>query len=752
MAKKRKPSKNNGRSDRFRDYGLIAHPLSIADQEVIKEGLIASATAQIEAFPNLQETLLELFRRVFPIHLIAIVGQYGLFSPVSSEGISDRTLMAGIQQHHVELLQAFSLTLDDGEWGSLPAKPQDVEIVIETVKALADAFHARRFLEAQQVEEKNERYQLLLREKMRLHTQMIRNWGHFGQVVDITRRLYAPLDTLLEEMHGFSATDLIDVAHAMLKLHERRSSDRFQKLKLVFAEKTVRGAIRRYYAIFMPGEDPSLFLSAIPREWSLDMVRQRLLAHADILLAPQACHTVDDLAAATSLPGATVGKILDALAFVPGALASSDPEHLFLGNPVWLKPAIQMGSDYFIPAPQSIFSFIHLIVRGLATTPELKKALEQRRARFLEDELASLLSAALPGADVRADVQWQLEGRGYQTDVVAKLDRVIVIAEAKSAALTDAGLRGAPDRIRRHVSDLIVDPSRQSLRLEQLIQRASKGDEDAQAMLAPFGADFADADEIVRISVTLDDFSIIASSEQELRLAGWLPDDVPMGCTIGIADLAAVADMLGDPAQLVHYLAERQRIQKTLQVLGDEMDFLGFYLRSGFNIAAIERDKPRLSISGMSAEVDRWFMNRELGRKTPKPRLSQNSYFAKVIGEVRRHARPGWLIITLDLLRAFDSEEQAEVVKELDQLRREAIRRRKEIDRTATITITPPANRRTAILFHIYPPEQAARRHALSAQLGAMALETSGRDRCLLIGRDTSRWNDPYAYIGFAEA
>ncbi|MER9139339.1 hypothetical protein NKI20_24330 [Mesorhizobium sp. M0830] len=50
--------------------------------------------------------------------------------------------MAGIQQDPVELLQAFALTLADGEWGSSPATPQDVEIVIEAAGACR-CVHAR---------------------------------------------------------------------------------------------------------------------------------------------------------------------------------------------------------------------------------------------------------------------------------------------------------------------------------------------------------------------------------------------------------------------------------------------------------------------------------------------------------------------------------------------------------------------------------------------------------------------------------
>lgn|GEM_PF-2451721 len=525
MTRKRKaptPKGKGRRGGRPVADRLAVHPVSMADQAAIKDELVANAAFQVEAFPQLQADLLTLFRRVHPLHLIAIVGQYGLFAPVSNQGIADGTLMEGIQQHHVELMQAFALALSDAEWGVSPATPKDVEQAVDTVKALADAFHARRFLEAENVEEKSERYRLMLREKIRLHTQMIRNWGHFGQVVDITRRLYLPLDPLLREAHGFAGTELISVAKAMLDLHQKRSSARFQQLQRVFAEQTVRGAVSRYYALFMPSEDPAPFLAMLPAEWPLDTVRQRLLAHADTQLARQASYAPDDLAATTGLPAGVVNAVLGALAFAPGALASMDREHLFLGNPVWTVPAIDLGSDYFVPAPQSIFSFIHAIMRRLATTPELKKALERRRAEFLETELAELLAEALPGAQVQSDIAWSLDGRRYQTDVVAKLDRVVVIAEAKSAALTEAALRGAPERVRKHVGELIVEPSQQSLRLAGLIERASGGDADARAILTPFGDDFFDVDEVVRLSVTLDDFSIIASSEPELRLVARL--------------------------------------------------------------------------------------------------------------------------------------------------------------------------------------------------------------------------------------
>ncbi len=103
-----------------------------------------------------------------------------------------------------------------------------------------------------------------------------------------------------------------------------------------------------------------------------------------------------------------------------------------------------------------------------------------------------------------------------RTDVAA-IDKTILIVEGKSAALSAPGLRGAPERVKRHVRELILDPSEQSARLEAMIWRGKAGDPDASASLSPFGIDFGQTERVVRISVTLDDLSVLASSRTRIQ-------------------------------------------------------------------------------------------------------------------------------------------------------------------------------------------------------------------------------------------
>src|SRR5438105_1843448 len=100
---------------------VVRHPFSGIDHKIIREAVIEMAAAKQAAFPDLLKTLLDVFRRCFPPHILATLAAYGLMTGVSDEGVADRALTDKIQQHHVELLQALLLTLPFDEWGREPA-------------------------------------------------------------------------------------------------------------------------------------------------------------------------------------------------------------------------------------------------------------------------------------------------------------------------------------------------------------------------------------------------------------------------------------------------------------------------------------------------------------------------------------------------------------------------------------------------------------------------------------------------------
>lgn len=188
--------------------------------------------------------------------------------------------------------------------------------------------------------------------------------------------------------------------------------------------------------------------------------------------------------------------------------------------------------------------------------------------------------------------------------------------------LTPQGLRGAPDRVKRHVSDMVLYPSQQSARLATLITSAKEGDAAAEAIVRQIGIDPASVDQIIRISVTLDDFSVLSSAEADFKEIGWVPADHQLAPTITIADLICISDILDHPLTYLHYLGERIYLQKSFSLFGDELDFLGLYLITGFNIAGLREEDCIFSASGMSEPLDRYYISRDAGIPLPKRNLS----------------------------------------------------------------------------------------------------------------------------------
>jgi hypothetical protein len=673
---------------------------------------------------------------------------YGLQARVSDEGIAEKGLISKLEQHHIELLQALTLTLPFAEWGELPAVPEDIQKVIDTIIELAAAFHHRRFKALEDEADLQARTVLDLQERLRLHTQMVRNWGYFSEVVQISMELYAPLDELFHEAFGFGASDLIITARHLVALLESHSNERFKWLKRVFREHTITRLVRAYYKNYPSVKgNADEFLKGIPEGVTREEVAHKLLAHANLSLAEIMTFTPGETARQSGLSVEVTKRVLDALSLPPGSLPEKDPEHLFMGNPIWRSPAIQMGGEFFCPMPQSVFSHIHEVMRSLADKAGLKEAIERQRASYLEAKVKELLSAALPTAQLRHGVKWRINAAEYETDHVAAIDRSIVVVEDKSAALTAPGLRGAPDRVRRHISDLIVASSEQSARLEEMIWQAKAGDAKAIECLAPFELNFANTERIVRISVTLDDFSILASAEGDLKEAGWIPREMALAPTLNLADFQAVIDILGRPSFFLHYLAERGRIQKALRILADEMDFLGLYLQAGFNVSSLENEKILLALTGMSAPIDRYYDSRDAGVTLTKPKPKLSPYFSDLIGAIEKRARPRWSIVTTDLLRCASYKEQKKIDKVLMKLKAGVERNWRDPEHECSLVVSPPEIRDTAVVFYAYPPQLASRRKEIVEELASKALKMSGRERCVMICRNTARWDEPYMSI-----
>lgn len=728
---------------RVKDNPLTLEPFGIAPEkhEEFRKSMLAAASVAVDAFPGRYEALTTLLSRTSPTDLLAVFNGYGMQAGLANNG-GHAKILPDIEQHHGELLQAILLTLPVERWGGGVVTPAITHTLFEIMPTLSQAFFMQRLLDAEAIEHDKEAMAIRsLGQRVLMHTHSVRNWGYFGHVVDQCRQLYAGLDGAMTAHHGFSASDCIDVLAALVSLLEARQERHWGLLGKILREGRDAKQLLRAYFRHVPAAAGPNPMTDPPPGIGRDQLMGLIMGHFDLRLVDTATFVPADLAAVSGKTQDVAAAVLAAISFAPGDLIDARPEHLFLDNPVWDRPAIALDGRFFCPMPQIAFSHIHRLMDRLSSEGALQEALKARRAVYLEQELEAVFRKALPDAHIRAGVKWQIGDQQFETDLLVVLDRVVLIAEAKSHRLTPQGLRGAPDRVKRHVRDMVLHPSIQSERLEQVIGTARGGNEAAAAVLAGIGIDATKADRVIRLSVTLDDFSVLGASENDFKAVGWVPQDHALAPSLLIADLKCVAEILENPLLFIHYLSERAYLQKSLNLLGDELDFLGLYLSSGFNLDRLSGEgNTSVTPTGMSGPIDRYYEGREAGLAVPKPSAALSPYYRKIIERLATTRPPAWTLIGLHLLSSADPAEQKAVERNLVKLRRFVDRHYRDPAHASTISITPPETRKAPVLFHLFAETRREGYARTMPRLAADALDGGRHDACVVFARSTGNW------------
>lgn len=724
-----------------------AFPISEEWHDKIKDDILSAARNNVAVFPNLIKNIYDIFRKTTPAGILATFGFYSARAAIGSNGTM-RSLNKDIQQHHIELLQALVLTLPVKEWGEGPSHGGIMQDVFDIVPKLSNAFFQMRLLEKEEAPDLQSRAISSLQESIRLHTQAVRNWGYYSEVIRISRELYSPLDGEIAATLGFTATDVIDIAEILVSEAERRSSEHIMRLRKILHGKNPRELVRLYFK-HMPDLQgtPAELIEAIPpgttREGMLGWIMSDMdLRHVDLM-----SFTAEEVAKLAGKPKEVAEDILSVFSLMPGELVGRDVRHLFLTNPVWAKPGINLTGGYLFAAPQSIFSHINEIMRGLAEKARLEKVLADRRAAYLETKMIETFQAALPTARILPNAKWAVGGQQFETDAIVIVDKTLIIAEAKSHRITPQGLRGAPERLKRHLVDLVINPSIQSDRLAKLTIAARAGDTDSQPILVGLGIDAGIIDTIIRISVTLDDLSILSVAEEDLTCAGWMPAGHSLAPSLHIADLICIKEILDNEILFIHYISERFHFQKQFELIGDELDFLGLYLSTGFNLGAKREDFRRMIISGMSEPIDRFFDGRDAGLSVPKPKARLHRVYSDIVERLCERKPSGWTTIGMHLLNSASPEEQKEIERGLQRLKKSVMRKSKPQSYECFMAIIPPLDRKATVGFFVYPDAEKSNRHAAMKQLASEALEQNDVKLCVIFAKCAERLTAPYEAV-----
>lgn len=369
-----------------------------------------------------------------------------------------------IEQAELEFMQAVSL-MQSSPPKSVPASPMSMHKFFPHLPKITASF-ARMQVSTYPNDPERER----VITQSRLYTIHHRNLFDRNECEYVVGAILNKMDRLAERELGAA---LSDVFQALIKIRDRIE----EKLTLLLGH--AHGA--RHAEDISAARGHIEFFCSISktatRAWSL--CAKRCVTLADYRFAAfqlsELCYgwgCTFDRDALEQEFGSAIFEIILRMALQSGDLATANPEHFLMNNPVWSRPFILRGTnEVSLPLPHLIYSFPFQIFEQLiAHSAALERAYFDARSEVLEESIRAHISTAMPSARTYHKVLWRDDdGTLFENDVVAIVGNTIFLFEAKSGRLHDAARRGAELKLTRNFKDLFVEPARQAARLEQYL-------------------------------------------------------------------------------------------------------------------------------------------------------------------------------------------------------------------------------------------------------------------------------------------
>lgn len=739
-------------SKKGRESGPVyfKHPLSNVPRETLLKAFAEMGSSARERFRTDLSKIVDLMKSVDALQTIATLAVYGLFVGVTGTGKKTRLSKDRFNQPHVELVQAVSLQIPEQKTRLRPPLPNSIQTLFDTLPELAQSFSLQRLGLVDEQASDQDKAVVFLQEFVRGHTQAVRNWGYYKRVVSIVKRLVQPLDHLFCDQIGLTGTGLIETFDFLVTRTEEQVNKRWRRYKEIFSERTVEKVIRRYYELNPNLKDtPEGLIELARREnLSLEHVKSLILSHSDLRLPDDLKFSVVTLSTELGLPQEPLFAVLEKLSLSFGDLAHFSTEQFFLNNPVWTKPLIKLENGvFFCATPQMFFSFVFPIFEELIGSIEpLRGSYHKRRAEFLESEIQTLFQQAFPDCGIATNYKWRDGPTEYENDLLIKIDSHLILTEAKSGAVSWPALRGAPHRAKRHVEELLFEPSNQSLRLASKIQEVIADQGTADLLLPNFPFDLKTIKTVLRLSVTLEDFAVLQSNLHMIKPAGWIPQDHSLAACMLLADLEIVFDILELTAQKIHYLRRRSELEANMKYMADEMDLLGFYLQTGFNIGEAEFGGYSIQMTGMSKNIDEYYTSLDNGIPATRPRSKLTKWWKEICAKLEERNFYQWSDAA-NILLSFSFSEQEKAERYFTKIKRNVFKQWMDKDHKCSIIIVPNAHRGDALSLFAFRRTAWQERHKRMENIAAQAFETSHVQRCLVLGVDIDEGHYPYSTL-----
>jgi hypothetical protein len=752
MAKKRRKHKKRRAKtpeiQKFAGVYIAQHPFNRVDKDDLRAAVLKMGEDAVRSFDSEVAELQQMLDSVDALQAAACLAVYGLTVGVTAHGEMGKSYKGDkFTQEHVEIALAFALRTPFEARGRETAGGDVVTKLFELLPKVSTTFSRKRLVRGSGVAE-NERAIAMLQEHLRLHTQVVRNWGYYDEVIGTIKQLVAPMDEAWERVYGLSASFIVQFFVDRVEEMEQRLTERLNSFREIAAASSTDDFLTRLFARFPTTEAyQNSFAEAVRAHPPLSKTQRgaAVFQYTDAFLHLYFFVAVSKVAEQYNVDSATLDKVFAKLGLAFGDLNDTPADRLLLSNPVWTHPLVSLGDGvYCCILPQSFFSFAFQILGDLAEKDQtLAKSWSERRARFLEAEIEKTFREAFSSAVVVPKFKWRDGDTEYENDLLIQVGSHLIIVEAKSGSVSWPALRGAPDRAKKHFQELILDPSIQSTRLMERID----GPNGERNPPTGFPFDLCTVKRVLRLSVTLEDFGVLQTNIAMAVEAGWVPSGHRLPPTMILGDLKAAFHILSSRAERIHYLQRRHVVQTSIDYIGDEMDLLGLYLANGFDVGSIEGSDVHLNLTGMSSPIDQYLEAKASGFSRDKPQRKLTKWWRDICAKFNEREFEGWTEASAILLEVgYDQQRKFE--SKFRGIKRNVMRNWQEPDHLSSSILIPSESKSDAVVAYAFRDAAAGeRRNAMESVASQIFAGHPHVNRCLVLGVNIDKAHYPYTSL-----
>ncbi|GEP50267.1 hypothetical protein FNO01nite_09390 [Flavobacterium noncentrifugens] len=678
--------------------------LSFEEKMAVFKDIAADANAEYEVE---FEKIMQYFKRYDPLYLCAFAFNYFLDNRA---GIDTEAIEGKIDfpPFYVEILQCLAL-FQNRHYNAEPLHsnaPHFRDTLIKLNTNLSYSYYGL----TQNVSSIDELHLVMLRMGMMLHTLAVRNWAYESQMQSVARDLASIIQTRFRDKLGFDPHIFLDILFGIVSNTSSKLNTHFQNIRKVVKGKTHDEVFDKYEEIFdvevtSVDQREKMWRGVSRKLMSLKIV---LMEHSDLALEKVFTSSAKELKMLTQheITVEECHLIFEKISLRFGELQGTDKNHIFLNNPVHRKPFIKTDeSEYFSVLP---YMFSHLSVDLLEgfinTDKELTKYYLAEKGKYLEKKIEDLFRTAFPTAQIFVGSKWKCPDTNklYENDLLIIVKEFAVIVEAKSGTISPPARRGAKDRLFETLKQLVVAPSEQAIRFETFLKSNPKVHTFKTTGGKSNVFDSSGIKYFIPLGVTLSHLGSIGCNLKKLTEAKIIPNKInELAPSISLTDLEIIFDLLPLQSEKLHYFARRREFDAHMTFQGDELDLIGFYLDTGFNIGEDEFNGSFMNLTLKSKELDPYFMGKEHGVAVKKPHLIKTRYWQDILNVVEERKSPNWLQSSYILLHTL-LKDQILFEKKFNELKM-IVRKGKPLKKhNWSLLKTGPKRRQYAIIGYPY--------------------------------------------------